>query len=167
MKKNFKTIVTVIAVLFIVVLVVINRNSVKKQEEMADKMQLSFIVNGGEKIYYYDETSADYINFDTQMKRKNGDVFDKTYSGIEMAVILKDIGVNLSQNTDIHIVCADNYEIRLSADEIMEKGNIYLITKENGNKLAEADGPFMLVINNDEFSTRWAKNVVQVKVNEK
>ena len=31
---------------------------------MADKMQLSFIVNGGEKIYYYDETSADYINFD-------------------------------------------------------------------------------------------------------
>ena len=49
MKKNFKTIVTVIAVLFIVVLVVINRNSVKKQEEMADKMQLSFIVNGVEK----------------------------------------------------------------------------------------------------------------------
>ena len=167
MKKNFKTIVTVIAVLLIAVLMVINRNSVKKQEEMADKMQLSFIVNGGEKIYYYDETSADYIYFDTQMKRKNGDVFDKTYSGIEMAVILKDIGVTLSQNTDIHIVCADNYEIRLSADEILEKGNIYLITKENGNKLAEADGPFMLVINNDEFSTRWAKNVVQVKVNEK
>lgn len=167
MKKNFKTIITVIAVLLIAVLMVINRNSVKKQEEMADKMQLSFIVNGGEKIYYYDETSADYIYFDTQMKRKNGDVFDKTYSGIEMAVILKDIGVNLSQNTDIHIVCADNYEIRLSADEILEKGNIYLITKENGNKLAEADGPFMLVINNDEFSTRWAKNVVQVKVNEK
>ena len=167
MKKNFKTIITVIAVLLIAVLMVINRNSVKKQEEMADKMQLSFIVNGGEKIYYYDETSADYIYFDTQMKRKNGDVFDKTYSGIEMAVILKDIGVTLSQNTDIHIVCADNYEIQLSADEIMEKGNIYLITKENGNKLAETDGPFMLVINNDEFSTRWAKNVVQVKVNEK
>ena len=167
MKKNFKTIITVIAVLLIAVLMVINRNSVKKQEEMADKMQLSFIVNSEEKIYYYDEASADYINFDTQMKRKNGDVFDKTYSGIEMAVILKDIGVTLSQNTDIHIVCADNYEIRLSADEILEKGNIYLITKENGNKLAEADGPFMLVINNDEFSTRWAKNVVQVKVNEK
>ena len=50
MKKNFKTIVTIIAVLLIAVLVVINRNSVKKQEEMADKMQLSFIVNGGEKI---------------------------------------------------------------------------------------------------------------------
>ena len=59
MKKNFKTIITVIAVLLIAVLMVINRNSVKKQEEMADKMQLSFIVNGGEKIYYYDETSAD------------------------------------------------------------------------------------------------------------
>ena len=167
MKKNFKTIITVIAVLLIAVLMVINRNSVKKQEEMADKMQLSFIVNGEEKIYYYDETSADYINFDTQMKRKNGDVFDKNYSGIEMAVILKDIGVNLVQNTDIHIVCADNYEIRLSADEIMEKGNIYLITKENGNKLTETDGPFMLVINNDEFYKRKAKNVVQVKVNEK
>jgi hypothetical protein len=75
--------------------------------------------------------------------------------------------INLEKNTGVHIVCADNYEIRLSADEILEKSNIYLVTKENGNKLAETEGPFMLVINNDEFSTRWAKNVVQVKVNEK
>ena len=74
--------------------------------------------------------------------------------------------INLEKNTGVHIVCADNYEIRLSADETLEKSNIYLVTKENGNKLAETDGPFMLVINNDEFSTRWAKNVVQVKVNE-
>lgn len=167
MKKNLKTTITVIAVLLIAVLVVINRNSVKKQEEMADKMQLSLVINGEEKTYYYDENSADYINFDTQMKRKNGDVFDKNYSGIEMAVILNDMDINLEKNTGVHIVCADNYEIRLSADEILEKNNIYLVTKENGNKLAETDGPFMLVINNDEFSTRWAKNVVQVKVNEK
>ena len=82
-----------------------------------------------------------------------------------MSTILEDMGIDITDSTDIRVVCADNYEIQLTASEILAEGNIYLITKENGEKLAESDGPFMLVINNDEFSTRWAKNVVQVKVN--
>ena len=53
---------------------------------------------------------------------------------------------------------------QLAADEILADNNIWLITKESGEKLAESDGPFMLVVNNDEFSTRWAKSVVRIKI---
>ena len=165
MKKARKNIFIAILFLCAVVLIIINRHSTQAQIDMAAEHQLAFVINGQEKVYGYDDTSADYTTFDTQMKRKNGDVFDKNYSGIPMATILEDMGIDITDSVDIRVVCADNYEIQLTASEILAEGNIYLITKENGEKLAESDGPFMLVINNDEFSTRWAKNVVQVKVN--
>ena len=147
-----------------VALIIINRNSTQAQIDMAGKMQLSFIVNGTEKVYYYDESHTAFKNFDTQMKRKNGDVFDKNYSGIPLAVIIEDMDIPLTDSVEISVVCADQYEIQLTADEILADNNIWLITKESGEKLAETDGPFMLVINNDEFSTRWAKSVVRIKI---
>ena len=166
--KNSKKNIFVIAVFIITVaLIIINRHSTQTQIDMAGKMQLSFIVNGTEKVYYYDENHTEFKSFDTQMKRKNGDIFDKNYSGIPLAVILKEMNVEITDGLDLSIVCADQYEIKLTANEIATDNNIWLITKENSEKLAEADGPFMLVVNNDEFSTRWAKNIVQVKVSEK
>ena len=162
--KSKKSIFIIITFVLAVALIIINRNSTQAQIDMADKMQLSFTVNGETSVYYYDENHKQYTSFDTQMKRKNGDVFDKNYSGIPMAVILEEMGVEITDDLEISLVCADQYEIQLTASEILAENNIWLITKENNEKLAETDGPFMLVINNDEFSTRWAKSVVRVKV---
>ena len=164
MKNNKKSILVVIIFAIATLLIIINRDSTQAQIDMANKMQLSFIINNEETVYYYDENSADYTSFDTQIKRKNGDVFDKNYNGIPLAVILKKMNVEITDSLDLSIVCADQYEISLTADEILTENNIWLITQENNEKLAETDGPFMLVVNNDEFSTRWAKNVVQVKI---
>ena len=162
--KNKKSIFIIIVFILAAILIIINRNSTQEQIDMANKMQLSFTISGEEKIYYYDENHKEYTTFDTQMKRKNGDVFDKNYSGIPLPVILEEMGVKITDNLDLSVVCADQYEIKLTADEILAENNIWLITKENGEKLAETDGPFMLVINNDEFSTRWAKSVVRIKI---
>ena len=162
--KSKKSIFIIITFVLAVAMIIINRNSTQAQIDMADKMQLSFTVNGETSVYYYDENHKQYTSFDTQMKRKNGDVFDKNYSGIPMAVILEEMGVEITDDLEISLVCADQYEIQLTASEILAENNIWLITKENNEKLAETDGPFMLVINNDEFSTRWAKSVVRVKV---
>ena len=164
MKNTKKSILVIVIFVIATVLIIINHNSTQAQIDMANKMQLSFIINSEETVYHYDENHDKYTSFDTQMKRKNGDVFDKNYSGIPLTVILKEMNVEVTDSLDLSIVCADQYEISLTADEILAKNNIWLITKENGEKLAESDGPFMLVVNNDEFSTRWAKNVVQVKI---
>lgn len=163
--KNNKKVFAIIFFAVAVVLIILNRHSTQAQIDMAGKMQLSFTVKGTEKVYCYDENHAEFKSFDTQMKRKNGDVYDKNYSGIPMMAILDDMGVAVNDKLTVSAVCADQYEIHLTADEIMAENNIWLITQENGEKLADTDGPFMLVINNDEFSTRWAKNVVRVKIN--
>ncbi|MBQ7902949.1 MAG: molybdopterin-dependent oxidoreductase [Oscillospiraceae bacterium] len=165
--KNKKNIWVMALFAVVVVLIFINRNSVKKQEEMADAKQLQIIVNNEEKVYYYSEESDKYTTFDTQMRRRNGDVFEKNYSGIQLKDILADMDISVTETTTVSGVCADQYEVQFTYDEIMAEGNVYIITQESGRPLAEDSGSFMLVVNNDEFSTRWAKNVVQVKISEK
>jgi|GEM_PF-1144221 len=167
MKKNVKILLALLVAAVTGVLIAVNRNSVKKQEEMANAKQLQIVVNSKETIYYYNENDPAFTSFDTQMKRRNGDVFDKNYSGIQVKDIFDEMNITINENTVVSAVCADQYSVDFTYDEIMAEGNIYLITMENGSPLPEDSGSFMLVVNRDEFSTRWAKNTVQVKVSEK
>ncbi|MBR2830345.1 MAG: molybdopterin-dependent oxidoreductase [Solobacterium sp.] len=166
MKKATKFILCALLVIVAGALVIVNRRNAAANDALAAAKQLEFTVNDQKVIYDYDESGDHYVTFDTQMKRKNGDVFDRTYSGIEFADILKDLGIEITDDMTVTAVCGDSYEIALTAEEILNPGNVYLVTKENDEELDEESGPFMLVVNYDEFSTRWAKNVVKITVNE-
>ena len=89
MKTTKKNIFIILVFILTVALIIINRHSTQTQIDMADKMQLSFIINGEENVYYYDENHSKYQSFDTQMKRKNGDIFDKNYSDIPLSIIYR------------------------------------------------------------------------------
>ncbi len=162
MKKRLNIISMVFATIIVGVLVIINRGSNNRQEELTNAKQLQIMVKGEEKIYSYLEEGGKYVTFNTQMKRQNGDVFDKNYSGIELGYILSRMDIQLEDDSTVSVVCLDNYEIQLTKGEIETPGNIYLVTTESGQPLSE--GNFMMVVNFDEFATRWAKNVVQIKV---
>ena len=166
MKKATKFILCALLVIVAGALVIVNRRNAAANDALAAAKQLEFTVNDQKVIYDYNESGDHYVTFDTQMKRKNGDVFDRTYSGIEFADILKDLGIEITDDMTVTAVCGDSYEIELTAEEILNPGNVYLVTKENDEELDEESGPFMLVVNYDEFSTRWAKNVVKITVNE-
>ena len=166
MTKKTKLIIAALAALLVVVLIAVNRNMTKKDDERAQKQQLIVLRGAKETIYEYDETIPEYQTFETQMKRKNGDKFDKEYSGIELRSLFAKMDLPVNNDTEVTVICSDQYEIVLTGEEILTEGNIYLVTRESGEPLDEESGPFMLVVNNDEFSTRWAKNVVKVKISE-
>jgi len=162
--KNKKSLIAIIVMLVAVVLIFVNRSNSKAQEELVRSKQLTAYVNAEEKVYSYVEEGDKFVTFDTQMKRKNGDVFDKNYTGIELSNIIEELGVTIDENTAVVATCRDNYRIELSASDILAEGNVYLVTKENGEDIDEESGVFMLVINNDEFSTRWGKNIVKIEI---
>ena len=166
MKKKTKLMLAAMAALLVIGLIIINRSLVKKEDERAQKQQLTILLGTEEKVYDYDESVPEYQTFQTQMKRKNGDKFDKEYSGIELRLLLADMDIPVNNDTEVTAVCSDQSEITLTGEEILTVGNIYLVTRDSGEPLDEESGPFMLVVNNDEFSTRWAKNVVKVKISE-
>ena len=118
--KNKKSIFIIIVFILAAILIIINRNSTQEQIDMANKMQLSFTISGEEKIYYYDENHKEYTTFDTQMKRKNGDVFDKNYSGIPMAVILEEMGVEITDVISIEVKDEDIVE-RMAGRRVCKK----------------------------------------------
>lgn len=164
MKRYAKYLVGLAVVLAVAVLVVVNRNSVQEDIDRAAARQLPVVLDGVEQLYEYSEEDPAYVEFDAQMRKKNGDVYDNSYAGIPLRVILESVGATLREDSTVTVTCADQYEIQLTGAEILADGNVYLVTKENGEPLPEERGSFMLVITQDEFSTRWAKNVVKVSV---
>ncbi|MBQ8604185.1 MAG: hypothetical protein IJ410_05015 [Oscillospiraceae bacterium] len=160
-----KKIIALICTAVVLVLVAVNRGAMTEQEQLAQSRQLAVLKGDTEQVYLYSEEDENFISFDTQMKRRNGDVFDKNYTGIQLQYILQELDVAVTDDLQVSAVCADNYEITLTGSEIAADGNVWLVTQENSLPLE--NGTFMLVVNNDEFSTRWAQNVVQIKINEK
>ena len=170
MSKNRKKILKITAsaavVAVLAILIILNRKSASANDALAAGYRLEIVSPAGSCEYLFDENSEFFTGFDTQMRRKNGDVFDKHYTGIEFRRILEELGIAADDSTECVFICADQYEIRVSGGEILEQGNVWLVTREDGQPLGEDQGPFMLVINNDEFSTRWGRQIVKIRISE-
>ncbi|MBQ1326272.1 MAG: hypothetical protein IIY52_09700 [Solobacterium sp.] len=166
MKKTTKYLIAALCALIVIVLVAVNRKNASKDDERVSAGELVFETVAGEAVYSYKEGGDDYVTFDTEMRRKNGDVFAKTYSGRELSAILAEMDYTVTENSEITAVCADSYEIVLTGAEILDPGNVYIVNREGEEALEEESGPFMLVVNHDEFATRWGKNIVRIKVSE-
>ena len=164
MKKTMKYLLALLAAAIVIVLVIINRQNASKDDAHVSAGELVFETAAGETVYSYEEAGDNYITFDTEMRRKNGDVFERNYTGKELSTILAEMDIAVEEETEITVVCADSYEIALSAAEVLDPGNVYIVNRENGELLDEESGPFMLVVNHDEFATRWAKNIVRIRV---
>ena len=162
MKRYAKYLIGLAVIAVVAVLVMVNRNSVQEDIDRASAKQLSVVLDGVEQIYEYSEEDPTYVEFDAQMRKKNGDVYDNHYAGMPLSTILESMGAKIQEDSAVTVTCADQYEIQLTGAEILTEGNVYLVTKENGEPLPEESGSFMLVITQDEFSTRCAKNVVKV-----
>ncbi|MBO5999073.1 MAG: molybdopterin-dependent oxidoreductase [Lachnospiraceae bacterium] len=165
-KSILKITTTVVLIAVLAILIILNRRNASANDAMAADYRLEIESPTGRVEYVFDENDANFTGFDTQMRRKNGDVFDKHYSGIEFRRILEELGTAADEDTDCVFVCADQYEIKVEGNELLEPGNVWLVTREDGQPLDEEQGPFMLVINNDEFSTRWGRQIVKIKIGE-
>ncbi len=166
-KKRILKIGTAAAVIAVLaILIILNWKGASANDALAAGHRLEIVSPAGSFEYLFDENSEFFTDFDTQMRRKNGDVFDKHYAGIEFCRILEELGIAADDSMECVFVCADQYEISVSGGEILDQGNVWLVTREDGLPLGEDQGPFMLVINNDEFSTRWGRQIVKIRISE-
>lgn len=137
MKRYAKYLIGLAVIAVVAVLVMVNRNSVQEDIDRASAKQLSVVLDGVEQIYEYSEDDPAYVEFDAQMRKKNGDVYDNHYAGIPLSTILESMGAAIQEDSAVTVTCADQYEIQLTGAEILAEGNVYLVTKENGEPLPE------------------------------
>lgn len=163
MKKQVKIALVIVFAVIVGILVFVNRNNSVNSAENS----IAIVVNGESENFEFSTSNSDFAAFDAVMTKKNGESFDKNYSGIQLKNIFSQAGIEISENTRISVICSDNYSVSLTAEEVLKDGNVWLVNQENGQPLSEDSGNFMLVITMDEFSTRWAKDIAQIAVDEK
>lgn len=104
---------------------------------------------------------------EAELKKKVGDPVLHTYDVAVLSEVLADQGVDLNEIDEVIVEAEDNFQVTLTAEEVLENENVFLALTEDGETLKNLDGDGeapMLVVLKDEFSSRWAKSIVKIFV---
>ena len=110
----------------------------------------------------------------TTVIRKDKDGKDHTYSGVELSAILQKAGVTLGKDLRgknlakyVLISAADGYQVVFALAELDKDFTdraIILATMIDGKPLADADGPFRVIVQDEKRPARCIKQVIEIKV---
>lgn len=99
-----------------------------------------------------------------------------TYEGYDLASVLKTVGATSVESLrgkdlarTIVVSAADGYRVVFTLAELdptLGDKRIYLVDKENGEPLADKDGPWRLVIPTDKRPARWVRQVASMAISE-
>jgi len=89
-----------------------------------------------------------------------------TYTGVTLVEILNRAQIQ-SDTTSVYIQASDGYGTTLTIEEV-QKPSVFIAYKKDGTMMSSlsegGEGPFRLIIADDEFSQRWIRDVVAIEV---
>ena len=95
--------------------------------------------------------------------KDNGDF---NYTGVRLTDLLNQVQP-YDNATSIYIQASDGYGTTLSLQEVLSE-NVIIAYLKDGEKLSllkdGGEGPFRLIIGDDEFAQRWTRGVVAIDV---
>lgn len=132
------------------------------------KEKPSLVVKEGDKEIICTDiiSTIDAVTFPAVVRSSGSKPFETEYKGIELTKLFNSIDVELSNYEKVAFNAYDGYRIILTAEEIKEPSNVYLVFERNGETLKSkkdgGQGPFQIVIRRDPFSQRWIKHVFEI-----
>ncbi len=144
-------------------------------------------------LYYYTRPDASQPTGTLQIKGKVGNPANLTYTQLEAypaitlqvninghqggngvynytGITLKELlnGAQVSSNaTSVYIQASDGYGTTLTMQEA-QKNTVFIAYKKDGATLSPlsegGEGPYRLVISDDEYSQRWVRGVAAIEV---
>jgi DMSO/TMAO reductase YedYZ molybdopterin-dependent catalytic subunit len=120
-------------------------------------------------------TLADVKQFkQTEVVRKDKDGNDHTFSGVVLSEILKKAGVTLGKDLKgenltkfVSVEANDGYQVIFALAELdkdFTDRNMILATQIDGKPLAQGDGPFRIIVQDEKKPARCIKMVTGIKV---
>jgi len=107
------------------------------------------------------------ITMQVTVKGNRGDNGNFTYTGVTLKTLLEQAEIS-SNATSVFIQASDGYGTTLNLEEA-NKGNVFIAYKKDGAPITPlskgGEGPFRLIIADDEFAQRWVRGVVAIVVN--
>lgn len=168
--KRTITIVLLVLIVIVGITAYLNRGYVEDKEAMIENH--TFVIkNNGEEVETVDLTMIEGLGveeFNANLKSSGKDPVEHSYKGVALKDILAAKDQSLENKTQVIIRSIDGYTVALSAEEVAEDDNVYVVFEIDGEALGTKEdggsGPYQVIIRKDPFGQRWAKFVVEVEL---
>jgi hypothetical protein len=108
------------------------------------------------------------VDFDAIMDTSTTDPAPVSFTGIELSRLCEKFGIEISNDTNIHVKALDGYASAVTGEEALAEGNVYICIYMNGEVLKPKSeggfGPYLMVIRSAQYSQRWCKYVEEIVI---
>ena len=166
--KSTKLIIVIIAVLgvFVSVLAYLNREMMLERLEHLEIG--TFMVSSGEKVFNI--SLQDLLSMSPSAIYTSPRGVRRDFTGVPLAAILEHLDIDHSQFRSIVFLSLDGFATAISIEEAMNADNTFIVFEEDGKALGTREegglGPYMVVMARDPFPNRWARYLMEIKLQE-
>ena len=171
MSRGIKTVVIVTAALAaaVAVLAALNQKNIAPKKE-AQERGVFFLYAGDEEyaVSMEDIEALSPYEIEANYKKSGKAPETRVYRGVSLRAVVDSLGIDASAYSSVSFSAADGYASALTIDEAMDGGNCYIVTAMGGEPLDTREnggsGPFMMILARDQFSQRWCKFLLEVRL---
>lgn len=146
-----------------------NRQYLKEKSFANENAQIIIKEGDIEKVLDYETIKTlGEVDFQAILDTSDTEPEEQTYTGVPLKNVIKVAGITLEDKKIVIVRAVDGYTVALSTEEVLDKDNVYLAYKINGEPLKSksegGSGPYQIIVRKDQFSQRWCKFVLEVEV---
>lgn len=160
------------------VLLVLQLKENKKNKELYETSKIKIIITGEEHEYTFEELSSlsQPVEFNAVYKPSNKNPITKTYTGIELRLVLEALGCDMDSIGQVVFTAQDGLQKVYRASDVKKVNNVYIAYLVNGkpfnkgidplaySKEQEDGGPYVVIKAEDQVSQNRVKLLVEISV---
>lgn len=164
--KKLSKIALVALVLLVIAVIPLYYYTRPDASQPTGMLQIKGNVANPANLSYTEITEYPSITLQVTVKGNQGGNGDFTYTGVTLKTLLEQAEIN-SNATSIFIQASDGYGTTLTLEEA-NKDSAFIAYKKDGAAMTPltegGEGPFRLIIADDEFAQRWIRGVAAIVV---
>ena len=172
MKRNTKIVLIVACALALAagILALLNSGNAAQKRAMQESGTFLIEANGQQYIVSMkDLQSLSPQKVQVNAKSSTTDYEKKQFTGISLKSLFDHLGVNDSTARSVSFTAVDGYASAISISDALDEENCFIVFEEDGKPLGTKEsggsGPYRMILAKENFSQRWCKFLLEIKVN--
>lgn len=156
-------------IIVVAIFAYLNREYMADKSDFQEKALITFTVNG-EEVETVDMVfvkKQGEKTFNKELDTSEGGPVEHSYTGVLLRDIIDVLDIDVKDKGEVIVRAIDGYTVALTIEEVLKDDNVYLVYKTDGEyldpKAEGGEGPYRLVIREDQFGQRWCKFVTEIE----
>lgn len=166
MEKSTKMIVIIVAVLGVAVAVLAYLNHGIISERLALLEEGTFMISSDDTTHHVSIHDLMEIGVHDISASPRGEL--RTFTGVPIVYILRHFDIDYSEASSVLFLSLDGFATTITIAEALNANNAFVVFEESGELLGAREegglGPYMIVMAEDPFPNRWARYLMEVRL---